>query len=362
MANHLNDHDDCECGCRNQLNLEKLCVKKIKLKSLCSKKIDSKEGCFDERLDAAETYFTDIDCTGDICANNITAADISAKHGCFDSLDLSTSLCSPLLSAPNVCAGNVTTNSLSSSTVCSSNVNATLGTFQSLVSNEVCLPGSTRIADLLNCGKYRATTSYSVNTVYTLGSLVNFTAIIDDPNNNITLSPTTYTVPISGYYILTFKFNVTNLLPSNGLPILGAPIATPEILVNGSVDRESYSPWLSFNNQQRSVLTSLISLKAGDQITMRYNVLALDSSSGLSNVAGTVDVVGSGTENGNSVFKISLLNMDCTELPCAPSIPCTRNTCTPCTPQQGGSCRSCTPETKNDCLRCWDKDNCESCQ
>jgi hypothetical protein len=151
---------------------------------------------------------------------------------------------------------------------------------------------------------YRATLNYAANTTYTLGSLLNFTNIVDDPNNNVLLAPTTsYTAPVTGYYDFTFKVNITAITPSSG-PILGNPVANPQIFVNGILVREIYAPFISFFNAQSVILDSLITLQKGDVVTMEYNVLAGAGTP----VAGTVNIVGTGVENGNSFFKIILLS------------------------------------------------------
>jgi len=186
---------------------------------------------------------------------------------------------------------------------------------------------------------YRATVNYGSNAVYTLGTQLNFTNIVDDPNNNIILTPSTsYTAPVSGYYDFTFKVNITAVNPSNG-PILGSPVANPQVYVNGILVREIYAPFISFFNSQNVILDSLITLQKGDLVTMAYNVLAGAGTP----VQGTVNIVGTGIEDGNSFFKIILLSqlqggtgatcppcpvvtIDCANMP-APTTP---NACSIC--------------------------------
>jgi hypothetical protein len=154
--------------------------------------------------------------------------------------------------------------------------------------------------------------------------------------------PTRYIAPVDGYYILTYKMNVFNLVSTNG-PILGVPVANPQVFVNGIVSREAIFSFLSFNAEQKSVLTSIVLLKAGDIITFRYKVLILDAVLGLISVSGTMDVFGDGTAVNTSQFSIHLLSIDCgsngTDVPCSPVIPCE-----PCVPMQ---CTPCVPSTSN---------------
>lgn len=185
---------------------------------------------------------------------------------------------------------------------------------------------------------YRATVNYSADTIYALGSLLNFDNIVDDPNNNVSLTPNmSYTAPVSGYYMMTYKVNITNVLPTSG-PILGTPTANPAVYVNGLLVRDMYSSFLSFFNTQKVILDSLITLQAGDVVTMNYNILG---GSGLP-VAGTVTIVGAGVEDGNSLFKIILLStltggsqQTCPPCPVV-TIPCAQGTTPPL-----GACSIC---------------------
>jgi len=119
---------------------------------------------------------------------------------------------------------------------------------------------------------------------------------------------------------------------SSGGPILGVPVANPEVYVNGLLVRESYSPFITFFDTQKVILDSLITLQAGDQVTMKYNILGGSGAP----VTGTVDIVGAGIEDGNSLFKIILISAlqgsapACTQCPII-SIPCSP-VVTPCTP------------------------------
>jgi hypothetical protein len=354
MSNDLNrdldQMDDCDCGCRNELNLQKLCVKKFKVKCLCAKQVDTGDLCVSRELNAHDVKAHDLQ-INDLCANQITAKDMSTAHLCADSLDLSSSLCSPLLSSPSLCVGSAVADSLNANSVCASNANAASASFQNLLANDSCFPGVTRVADLRNCGKYRATASVMAPSPYTLGDNLIFNMINDDPNGNLGQVPyLQYTAPFSGYYDLSFKINQQNLQTSD--PLLGAPVGVMLVFVNGNLWRELFAPYITFFNSQRNLLTSLISLNAGDLVTFQYKVAAVSGTGGFFEVAGTVDLLGNGTEADSSFVKISLLNFDCPVPPCDPSVACDRQLCTPCTPTQPNACRSCQPESPKECRPC----------
>ena len=279
---------DCDIKCYKKLKACEFWAEKADIEKLCAEKLDAKEACLGS------------------CVS--------------DSLD-----------AQNICV-----NQLGASNACIQDLNAARGSVQSLTVNDLCVANSLRANNFLNCGKYRAAATYSANVVYNLGSDINFDTVLDDPNSNLQVAPTRYTVPVSGYYMASFKYDVSNLISASG-PLLGSPIGNPQILVNGVVINDMYTAWLTFANRQKLILSTLMRLKPGDIITLRYNILALDST-GAINVAGTVDVAGTGLQDGNSNFQISFLNADCTDMPCEPSLPCQ-----PCTPRKCSPCEPCEP-------------------
>ncbi|RPJ66153.1 MAG: hypothetical protein EHM20_17660, partial [Alphaproteobacteria bacterium] len=52
LDRNLDQLDDCDCGCKNELNLSKLCVKKLKIKCLCAKQVDTGDLCVSRDLNA----------------------------------------------------------------------------------------------------------------------------------------------------------------------------------------------------------------------------------------------------------------------------------------------------------------------
>lgn len=289
MVSNLHN-SDCDC-CRNELNLDKLCAKKIKVHNLQVK------------------YF----CADELSSHKLCVDSAVARDAQFQVSAINT------LNANNICNQNLTSTNAGI-------VNATV--------NNLCVSGPLQASNLLAYGKYRASATYSKLTTYVLGTLINFDTILDDPNSNLTTSPTTYTVPLSGYYSFSFNIVQQNLVVPG--PILGVPASDLQLYVNGVLARESFSAFLSFFPQQRAVLSGLISLNAGDQVQLKYNVLVIDSVGGLVPLVGTIDNSGNGTEDNSSLFKIHLLSVNAPSIiPCAPVIPCSPSnplTCVPCNP------------------------------
>jgi hypothetical protein len=303
-------------GCVSELNLSKLCCADIK---------------------ACSIEVADITITG-------TQTGGSAGGGSGTGTG---SGCPTLLSSPSICGGNIIGKEVDGAGACFTQLGATNACIQTLNSangsiatlsvNNLCVSGTLTAANSLNCGVYKASVVFGKLNTYTLGTPLNFDTIVSDPNNNITLAPTAYKAPVAGDYLAVLQVNIQNLLPAAG-PILGTPIADPQLYVNGVLVREAYWGFMNFYPQQKSNLVANLSLKLGDIVTAQYNILSLNSSNGLITVAGTVDILGDGTENNTSSLKLELLSATCAAgnvTACAPVIPCTPcvpMTCVPCTP------------------------------
>jgi len=285
--------------------MSKCCKNSLSLDTLCSKCLKGREARIERSI------------FNDVCTQTAEVGTLSVQNEVANNLCVSKSLQTAQLSA----------SSANINTLCS----------QKAILASACINDLT-IGNFSPCITYRATVNFSTTQTYTLGSPLNFNNIVDDPNNNVNLSPvTSYTAPVSGYYMFSYKVNVENLVATSG-PVLGTPIANPELYVNGILVREAYSPWLTFNNQQKVILDSLITLQAGDVVTMDYNVLSMNGASGLAPVVGTVNIIGTGIEDGNSFFKIIFISGLCsggTSAPCTPcpavTIPCGTFT-NPCSP------------------------------
>ncbi len=195
-----------------------------------------------------------------------------------------------------------------------------------------------QVEDSELCNIYRASVTFNGNTLYTLGTPLNWDTILDNPDNDITLSPFQYKVAVgeSGYYSLSFHLDTSNL--SGADVISGPPIGLQTVLVNGNKLIDQQTPYLTFSNDQTANLSGLVLLHAGDVITMKYDVLVLTSSGGFTPYAGTVTIQANGLFPGQSSFTIIQLSTFCTGNnpvncpPCPPvGIPCTpvTNKCDP---------------------------------
>jgi hypothetical protein len=161
--------------------------------------------------------------------------------------------------------------------------------------------------------KFRAASTFNTDTVYTLGSVINWNVVLDDPNSNVSLSPFSYTVPVSGYYTLTFHMDHFAL--SGSASISGTPVGRLRMLVNGNELRTQYTPFLSFSDEQSTSLNSICLLNAGDKITMVYDVLVFDIVNGLQPYVGTVTIEANGSFAGQSGFAIHFLSGNPTQPP-----------------------------------------------
>ncbi len=295
---------DCGC-CRDELNLDKLCAKKIK---------------------ACEISVKELELHNTLCAQELSSPRVCTELLMAKKADVNSS-CVTDLNVMNECVQNLTAVNLGA-------VN--------LRANNLCVSGELK-AKVRVCSQYEATAVYSANTTYTLGNLLNFNLILSNSSGALSVAPTTYTAPVSGNYIVMFQIDQQNLIPNPAFgPILGVPVANPQMLLNGIVHRETYSSYLSFFNQQRSTVTALVKLNVGDQLQFKYKVLALQEATGVTEVVGTVDILGNGSTDDQSIVKIELLSVNCENGPilCEPVVPCQPcipQQCTPCVPGNGNS-------------------------
>lgn len=288
------------------------------------------------------------------CKNELTLKKLCAEQICVDNIQIENPICFAELSSPKVCSKDAVSETLSAQKACVGSLGAVdicgknlstenLGA-SSAVINQLCVPGALNVSNLLNCGKYRAGITFPTDISYTLGSPVNWSLVLDDPNSNLSLGPTVYTAPVAGYYLVTILIQQQNLQAASGQPILGIPVALIELMVNGVVSRQAFLPYLGFSSSQSSLLTSMIVLNAGDKVTSDFKVLAVDPVAGLIPIVGTV-MIEANASNNESLFEIHLLSVTCNNMPCAPSVPCVPcvpSTCVPCAPAAGTS-NPCAP-------------------
>lgn len=285
---------------------------------------------------------------GSIWSDNSKTATKQIEECCeFNSRLKITELCADKL---NVDCANLTqisgqtacVSKVCSDLVCTKNLNVSQQFSAAQITATTLCANTVTGADIFSTGtiysnnfnnKYRATAVFSVDTTYTLGTTLNFDTILDDPNSNISFSPTKYTAPLSGYYMVTLQVDQHDLITST--PILGLPVANVTMLVNGITQREVYTPYLSFLNQQKTTFSALVSLNVGDEVSFIYDLLAMDQTSGIVQIPGTVVVEGNGTESNKSIFKILYLSSNGVvptppTCPTTPPVDCSSCVCTPC--------------------------------
>lgn len=300
---------DCS-DCRNELNLKKLCVKKESVKCLCACKVMAKELCADDLK--AKSFMVESEVANTICAQKVCAKEVDALYTTTDRL-------------------------------CSQE-----GTINKLCVNEIT------VGKLNYCAKWRAAVTISSPMVYTLGSNIDWNVVLDDPNGNVSMGPFSYTVPVTGYYTMTYYTNSNALAGS--IVIAGIPVSLLTVTSNGSELRQFNAPYLAFSDQQYASLSAVVLLNAGDVIRMKYDVIVLSPVSGQMNYVGTINLNGNGLFPNSSGFEIHYLSsLDCqpvTCMPCAPAqvpcepitIQCDKNQdCFPHCPIDKDPCAPCNP-------------------
>src|SRR5581483_11668534 len=126
-----------------------------------------------------------------------------------------------------------------------------------------------------------------------------------------------------------------------------------ELYVSGTLRRQVFLPYLSFLRSQSSLLTSLVFMKKGDELLIKYNVMVLDQTNGLMPYPGQVTLVGGPTvEHYRSFLYVEYLSTDMASLNCS-SCDVTCSPCQPCKPN--AVCVACfkpCPDCNNSCEPC----------
>ena len=294
MCNSLDGSPAVMC-CKNELNLEKLCVECLKAENIKGKSIVTDDICAQSAeikvLSVENEIANNICVSGTVNANKIAALETNTNK-----------LCAQNASLQNACISNLS------------------------------------VGNINFCMQWKAAVGLSADQLYNLGTPINWDTIVNDPNGNVSLAPFSYTVPATGYYSITFDVNHHGL--SGSAVISGTPVGQLTILKNGNLIRNSYAPFLTFSTSQNSALSTLALLNVGDVVTMYYNVFVMDSVLGLIPYVGTVLLEGNGEFDGKSGFAIHYLSsLECTPGqggqacdPCPPvSLSCTP-VVTPCKP------------------------------
>ena len=308
--------------------------------------------------------FEDLDAQS-VCTNSLNAGNVAGNNICANHLNVWQDACVGALDAQSVCTNQLSSAAITSDTICTQDLHITNklcvpdmtldeACVRNLTANDACI-NNLKVGVLENCGRFRATVTFATNQTYTLGDDINWDTVLDDPNGNIGFVPNThYVAPRSGYYTILLQLDQDDIQGANA--ILGAPVANLELLVNGTLFRQSFVPYLTFHNEQKATVSGLLSLKAGDIVTCRYRVLVMEDGLGFTNYVGTVNVLGTGVEENGSVFKIHLLSIDCEELPCVPcttgesgTTGCLQECPELCAPCQPVFCAPCVPVGPQPC-------------
>lgn len=278
----------------------------------------------EEKIDTTENVemrsFRDCD-DDEKCCNSLSLKDLCVRQVKAKKA-LVKDLCAASIKSANICADNLgIVGQVALNNVCANNINA----------STLCITGTARINEV--CGLYRASAQLLADTPYVFGSPVNYDQIIDDPNNNVSLAPFYYTVPVSGYYIASVEIDEKDLMGTT--PVLGVPVSQLALKVNGINRRKALLPFLTFNDTQQTDLSFLLLLNAGDKITVDYNVLVVDQATGTQPYAGTATLIGGPNA---TIFKIHYLSSTCSS-----------STCQPCSFADQPCDLSCTP-LPNSCV------------
>jgi hypothetical protein len=342
--------------CADIIKAEQECVKELSADSICTLTLQAANFCAPS-LQAKEVISENIH-TNTLCTleglirhleaeqsqfNDVCAQSLSTQHADIDTAQFN-ELCVEVANLRQLFADQIATN-----TICSQ-----FGNFNQINTGTLCA------TNLNNCTPYKAFLGFQEDTAYVLSTTINFDNIIDDPNGDVSLIPyARYTAPVSGYYMLTVQVDSTDLTGTE--LITGNPVGEIEIRDNGDILRSSFTPYLSFFDTQKSTYSTLVKLEAGDELTIIYNLLVMDSSSGAKHYDGSLTLEAEvGLGNPGTIFAIHYLSSDCPELCGAPCEP-VEVACSPVTidcPSVTVACEpttvDCTPVTCLTCEPCTD--------
>lgn len=139
---------------------------------------------------------------------------------------------------------------------------------------------------VVNKGDMSLLNTYS----YTLGNIINFDQINDNPGNNISGIVPGYVVPVAGYYMVTIGLTSNNLAISE--LTLSSPICQIEIVQNNTVVFQAYQPIVTVGSLNHHSVTGIIRAQAGDVLQASYTAWAVKLDSSFGSVAGSVDLLG----------------------------------------------------------------------
>ncbi|MGC2310933.1 MAG: hypothetical protein WA432_04900 [Candidatus Babeliaceae bacterium] len=214
----------------------------------------------------------------EIMTGLLSACTIHVNHVCAHEANIHTLL------ANEIQADLIQSTTLNIATVCTENVQTTSLCSQQITTNNLCVQGN-----IIHSTAFKAFIALGIPTDYALGDIINFDTIIDDPHHDILANPTRYRAPQSGYYMATLSIQQEDL---TGPTLFGLPVGRPTLLINDLEVIYTYNVFLPFTFNQRTTLTSMLHLNAGDEVSASYVVLIPDPESGVTEYLGTAILSG----------------------------------------------------------------------
>jgi hypothetical protein len=175
---------------------------------------------------------------------------------------------------------------------------------------DLCVDSITTTSLLLRnvdwCTNARAYVSNVITHTQTVGDLVSFDTVVDDPNNSILQnSNTSYIAPKTGYYIVTSSVTITGI---SGPVVTGMPVSLIQIDVNGLSRSQQRGSFLSFSKVQSTAISALVMLNTGDRVEIGFSIIVIDPVVGEITYPGIVALSGS---TGATYFSIHYLSSMC---------------------------------------------------
>jgi hypothetical protein len=254
----------------SELQVNEICVGKIVTKFLKSEK-----ACIEklrvQKLQSDDTNY------GNVCAR-----EVKTKHICSDEASIGSGYVGNL-GTDVMCANETSTNML-------------------------CVAGN-----IVHETKYKAHAAYTANVPYILNSKLDFDTIIDDPNGNMVTGPTRYTVPVTGYYLITLGVSIVNITGAE--VITGIPSSRLAVYVNNVVYLKAFENFMNFGMLQSNIVTGLVHLNAGDILDFAYSLIVLDPLTGQKEYVGTATI---NAGPGSTFVTIHYLSSDFGSVICRP--------------------------------------------
>ncbi len=275
MANMCGLDDSCQC--KSEVSVQNLCA-------MCA------NVCFQN----SKNVMSDEMSVNSMCAQNIQSLNVKSEN----------------LNANDVCLQRLLVKDEQVTNLAAQNLCAVNANFDHLCVSDL------KVQNFKPCNTVRAYVGYNTDTLYTLGAILNFDSVLDNPSNLFSLSPSKFTAPVAGYYEFSM-FLAANQL--NGSTIItGVPVGQLSVYVNGVERKAIPVPFLGFAIGVKGLLSADFLLNAGDVLTMALNVLIQDPALGLVPYAGTMVLNGGpltsiDPASASLLLKSELCNNVCTD-------------------------------------------------